>query len=450
MATPVIMPKQGQSVESCIITQWFKKKGEQVKIGELLFAYETDKAAFEEEAPVDGIILEVFYKEGDEVEVLKNVAVIGKENESIEEFLNDADSRERKESPAQESEEKTHAVSTGVSDQKPVTADSAPATNQSQKFISPRARKLAGEKGVAITDIQGTGPSGRIIERDILAYMEKRPKISPLAKRAMEAEEKISAETGSGLAGTINYDDLKAKVNEVYAGDFDDKPLSNTRKIIAKSMYASLQNTAQLTHHLSADARKLLELRSKVKAKQKEGFEYNITLNDMVCYAVVRALKKHSEVNAHFLGDSIRTFKKVHLGLAVDTERGLMVPVVRNADDLSLFGLSSQLRAVAENCKTGKINPDLLASTAASFTVSNLGNYGVEMFTPIINVPQVGILGVNTIIQRPAQLENGAFGFVPYMGLSLTYDHRAVDGGPATIFLAAIRDEIENFDTTIL
>jgi len=215
-------------------------------------------------------------------------------------------------------------------------------------------------------------------------------------------------------------------------------------------MHASLQNSAQLTHHLSADARKILSLREKVKNLQAEGYEYNITLNDMVCYALIRALKKHPDANVHYLGDSIRYFKKVHLGMAVDTERGLMVPALRNADDLSLPGLSAQLSQLAAACREGNVDPDLLQPDAASFTVSNLGAYGVEMFTPVINLPQAGILGVNTIIQRPAQLEGGAFGFVPYMGLSLTYDHRALDGGPATLLLAGIKKEIETFDHDLI
>ena len=214
-------------------------------------------------------------------------------------------------------------------------------------------------------------------------------------------------------------------------------------------MYESISNSAQLTHHLSADVRKLQVLRNKVKANMDKGSVVNITLNDMVCFAVIRALQKFPEANSHFLGDSIKTFKKVHLGFAVDTPRGLMVPSVQNADDLSLTGLSNRLRETADQCHKGLVNPDLLASTAASFTVSNLGNYGVEIFTPIINLPQVAILGVNTIIMRPADLGNGVFGFIPVIGLSLTYDHRAIDGGPATLFLKEIKTQIENFNESI-
>lgn len=216
-------------------------------------------------------------------------------------------------------------------------------------------------------------------------------------------------------------------------------------------MHSSLQNSAQLTHHLGADARRILDLRKKAKSALEDGaLTVNITLNDMVCFAVIKALKKFPNVNSHFLGESVRYFNKVHLGLAVDTERGLMVPVVRNADDLSITGLAAQLKEIAAACRNGSVNPDILAPEAGSFTVSNLGNYGVEMFTPVINLPQSAILGVNTIVPRPKDLGDGVYAFVPYIGLSLTYDHRSLDGGEATRFLKQIAIEIETMDINLL
>jgi pyruvate dehydrogenase E2 component (dihydrolipoamide acetyltransferase) len=210
-------------------------------------------------------------------------------------------------------------------------------------------------------------------------------------------------------------------------------------------MYNSLQNSAQLTHHLSADARKILALRKKFKKEFADGtVTQNVTINDLVCFAVIRALEKFPQANTHYLSGTIKWFKKVHLGLAVDTERGLMVPAIQNADDFSITGLSSRLQQAASQARNGNINPDLLKPEAASFTVSNLGNYGVEMFTPVINLPQSAILGVCTIIPRPKEIEDGVYGFVPMIGLSLTYDHRSLDGGEATLFLAEIKNQIEN------
>jgi len=194
----------------------------------------------------------------------------------------------------------------------------------------------------------------------------------------------------------------------------------------------------------------MLQLRKEVKARREDGYPYDITLNDMVCFAVIKSLLLHPGANGHFLGDHIRIFDQVNLGMAVDTDRGLMVPALPNADRYSLPELSQKLKEIAVNSKKGNISPDLIVPEAATFTVSNLGNYGVEMFTPVINLPQVGILGVNTIIQRPATLADGSFAFLPFMGLSLTYDHRALDGGPATLFLAEIKKQIEQLNTGLL
>jgi pyruvate dehydrogenase E2 component (dihydrolipoamide acetyltransferase) len=197
---------------------------------------------------------------------------------------------------------------------------------------------------------------------------------------------------------------------------------------------------------MSADVRHLLEARQKIKqAKLTQSSVQDITLNDMICWCVIRALEKFPDANSHFLDDKIRSFRKVHLGIAVDTQRGLMVPALKNASDMELPELSQELKSLADACKKGNINPELIKSTAATFTVSNLGNYGVEMFTPVINLPQAGILGVCTIINRPADIGNNIFGFVPYIGLSLTYDHRAIDGGPATLFLKEVKEQIESF-----
>jgi pyruvate dehydrogenase E2 component (dihydrolipoamide acetyltransferase) len=412
MATAVIMPKLGQSVETCIITRWFKSKGESVSVGDILFSYETDKASFDLESPVEGDLLEVFFGEGAEVPVLVNVAVIGKSGEATDSF-NPGHSDT---SPASKetSANNAHGASEAIKDLK------ASETVEGQSFlnkkirISPRAKRMAENKGVNYNNLQGSGPNGRIITSDI----EK-------------------AQSNDTLTGKRVYPE---------GAEFSEQPLSNVRKIIAKAMHSSLQNSAQLTHHMSADVRSLLEARQKIKNNlSADKNQQDITLNDMICWCVIIALKKFPEANSHFLDDRIKTFHKVHLGLAVDTPRGLMVPTVKNADDMDLISLSKALKSVAESCKKGSINPELIQSTAATFTVSNLGNYGVEMFTPVINLPQAAILGVCTIINRPADIGNNTFGFVPYIGLSLTYDHRAIDGGPATLFLREIKEQIEAF-----
>ena len=441
MAEIIIMPKQGQSVESCIITE-IKKKGDVVKKGDILFSYETDKASFEEEAPADGVVLEIFCDEGDEVPVLENVMVIGQPGEKAP-LTPQTDS-----TPTPQKGDLEVQQSVIIEVQVPNVVTSNPPRGAGG--LSPRAKNLAAAEAIDASQLTGSGPNGRVIEKDVKVALENRPKLTPLAKKiAVEAGVQPQG-AGSGLAGMAKSTDLTSPVNAVYGVDYEDKKLSNMRKLIAKAMHTSLQNSAQLTHHLGADARNIQNLRKKAKAAFEAGtLSANLTINDFVCFAVVKALKKFPNVNSHFLGDSMRLFNKVHLGLAVDTERGLMVPAVRNADDLSIIGLSNQLKEVANACKKGAIDPELLAAESATFTVSNLGNYGVEIFTPVINQPQSAILGVNTIVPRPKDLGDGVYGFVPYIGLSLTYDHRALDGGEATRFLKQIAIEIETLEVEI-
>jgi len=445
MAVVVILPKQGQSVESCIITEIKEKKGDSVKKGDVLFSYETDKASFEEESPVDGVVLECFYQDGDEVPVLLNMMVIGQPGEDYSALL--GEEVRGKEQEVSNKEQEVRGKEQVTVKAEPVNQLTNQPINQST-FVSPRAKNLAAKESIETSLLAGSGPKGRVIEKDIQAVLENRPKMTPLAKQ-IAAQDKIQPQqgSGSGLAGTAKSTDLQAVTNTVYGVDFEDKKISNMRKLIAKAMHSSLQNSAQLTHHLGADARRMMELRKKIKKAMEAGtLTTNITINDMVCFAVIKALKKFPNVNSHFLDDTMRLFNKVHLALAVDTERGLMVPVVRNADDLSIIGLANQFKEIANGCRKGGISPELLASEAGTFTVSNLGNYGVEMFTPVINLPQTAILGVNTIIPRPKDLGDGVYAFVPYIGLSLTYDHRALDGGEATRFLKQIAIEIETLE----
>ncbi len=446
------MPKQGQSVESCIVTEFKKKVGDKVSVGDVLFSYETDKASFDEESKVAGTVLACFFNDNDEIPCLTNVMVIGEPGESFSEYAPSGAG-----APAVQAAEPASPV--------PAATPKPAAAPESQKVgpqevdgavdadapVSPRARRLAAEKGVDTAQIAGSGPHGRIIERDVAAA-QGAPK-SGLAKAMMAAGGLQAPATGSGIGGMVKGSDLKvwkATHTEGLAGEGDEfkvEKMSNMRKLIAKSMYNSLQNTAQLTHMLGADARRVQALRKKAKKALEEGrIDANITINDFVCYAVIKALKKFPKVNSHCLGDAMRLFNVVNLGCAVDTERGLMVPCVKHAEDLNILGLSKALKKVAEDCKKGSINPDLLSAEAASFTVSNLGGFGVEWFTPVINVPQSAILGVGTIVPRPKDLGAGVYAFVPYLGLSLTYDHRALDGGEATRFLKQVATEIENLE----
>ena len=439
MAQVVIMPRQGQSVESCIVTEFKKKVGDKVAIGDVLFSYETDKASFDEESKVEGTVLACFYSENDEIPCLSNVMVIGEPGESFEEFAPSkeaAPETQAEAGPAQAVEE-AGVETAGFEANSAAAVPGAP--------VSPRARKLAGRMGIDPCQVAGSGPHGRVIARDIAAAQGA--PLSGLAKAMSCSGGWQAPRCGSGPGGMVKASDLKewAPV-QAASGDFTVEKMSNMRKLIAKSMYNSLQNSAQLTHMLGADARAVQALRKKAKKALEEGrIDANITINDFVCFAVIKALQKFPKVNSHCLGDSMRIFNTVNLGCAVDTERGLMVPCIPHAEQLDIIALSKALKKVADDCKKGSINPDLLSAEAASFTVSNLGGFGVEWFTPVINIPQSGILGVGTIVLRPKEI-GGELAFVPYLGLSLTYDHRALDGGEATRFLKQVAVEIETLD----
>lgn len=466
MATAVIMPRQGQSVESCIISKWHKKKGDRIQVGNLLFSYETDKASFEEEAKVEGVLLEIFFQEGDDVPCLENVCVIGNEGESAEEFRpgGQAGSASATDAAIQAagSEEKKAGTSgpaaPAVSAASAVTEASAAVYTEGRLKISPRARNLAEKIGADPRYASGTGPEGRIVEKDIEALRESGQFLTAAARQQLAGASPEQTVAGTGIGGRITSADVgrvEAKT-EAAAGQiagepaaapaFEEVKLTNIRKVIAKAMHSSLASTAQLTLNSSFDASDIMAFRKKLKeSKDALGLE-NITINDIILYAVSRVLKNHRELNAHFLDDRMLLFNNVNLALAVDTERGLMVPTIFNCDLKSLNEISKEARQLVKMCQSGTINPDLLKG--GSFTVTNLGTLGVESFTPVLNPPQTGILGVNTILRRAREVD-GEYEFYPAMGLSLTFDHRAVDGAPAARFLQELAKSLENFSVML-
>ena len=352
------MPRQGQSVESCIITAWNKKVGDAVEKGDILFSYETDKSSFDEAAPESGKLLAIFQEEGDDVPCLENVCVIGADGEDFAQFA-----------PAGE-------------------AASAPAAEAAPAAAAP-------------------------------------------AEAAAAAAEAAPAAAAPASA-LPEYEDVK---------------MPNIRKIIAKQMCASLTGMAQLTLNTSFDATKVMELRKSLKAGAEKMGLANITLNDIILYAVSRVILNHKGVNAHCLDETIRYFNTVNLGVAVDSPRGLMVPTVFHAEKMSLNELSKAAKGVISAAQGGTINPDLLKG--ATFTISNLGAMGIESFTPIINPPQVAILGVDCITRRVKEV-NGEDVFYSAMGLSLTFDHRVLDGADAARFLKDLVFALENFDLLLV
>ena len=447
MATPVIMPRQGQSVESCIIGKWYKKVGDKVAAGEDLFTYETDKAAFDEAAKVDGEILAIFFEENDDVPCLTNVCVIGNKGEDFSAL----DPRGASAAPA-EAAPAAAPVAAPVA-----SAAAAPATPAATTIagISPRAKATAEKHTVDLRQVEPTGPKGRVIERDIFKLIDE----GKFATGAAGTDFAVGT-TGSGIGGRVSAADLTALAQAPVAAapaapvsDTYEEKHSNIRKLIAKSMVNSLSTMAQLTYNMSFDASDILDFRARVKkAKEaglteKLGLPDSITINDIILYVVSRVSLNHKMCNAHYMDDHMVFFNTVNLGMAVDTPRGLMVPTIFNSDRLSIAEISRQAKDKAASCQKGTISPDELKD--GSITVTNLGSLGIESFTPVINPPQTAIIGVNCLTTKVRDV-NGVAVPYPSMSLSLTADHRAVDGAPAARFLQDLTKALENFSLFLL
>jgi pyruvate dehydrogenase E2 component (dihydrolipoamide acetyltransferase) len=418
MATALIMPKQGQSVESCVIVGWKKKVGDPVKAGEVLCEVETDKATFEVESPAEGTLLAIFYPAGSDVPVLTTIASIGKPGEKVD-GMKSGDVAGTPSAHAQ-------AAPAPVAHAAPVAAATAADSPGGKIMASPRAKALAASRGVSLVGLKGTGPGGRIIERDVMAAGAS----APAQAAPAQALPRVAAQA--------------PHVGPMPGGEFTEIKVTGIRKLIADRMLASLQSSAQLTMHASADARAVMDLRKKLKESPEQFGLRDVTINDIVLFAVSRALLQHPDLNALYTGEALRQYAVVHLGIAVDTPRGLMVPVIRNAHALSLREIARESGRLIAGCREGKINPDELSG--GTFTVTNLGALGVQGFTPVLNVPQVGILGVGAIGPGPVMAPDGSVTFRAQITLSLTVNHQVVDGAPGARFLQTLSQAIAGID----
>ena len=467
MATAVLMPRQGNTVETCLILEWKKEPGEKVRKEEAICSVETDKATFDVESPVEGVLLERFFEEGVDVPVLTNIAVIGNPGEAYDD-LKPADGTVAggpAERPGAAAERGPNADRSPAGSVKPdrtgdvataeaVAQTSSPAAGGHRPFtgaISPRARRLAGGKGVVLDGLTGSGPGGRIIERDILQALRERPPLTPAAREAVQAlgPAVVVPSVGSGIGGRVVAGDLRAGAATqtpdfaALPEDITEVQVRGVRKLISERMLASLQSTAQLTLNSSADAARLLAYRKKLKASPEDAGLRDVAINAIVLYATAKVLARYREINALYENERILQYGNVHLAFAVDTPRGLLVPVIRNAHRLSLKQIADESRRLGEAAAKGTVNPDDLQG--GTFTVTNLGQQGIESFTPILNPPQVAILGVGSINLKPVQ-QHGEVVFVPHLGLSLTINHQVVDGGPAARFLQELSSWIAHIE----
>lgn len=473
MASPILMPQASNSATSYLLAAWKKKVGETVKKGEVLCEVETDKAIVEVESERDGVLLAQLYKAGDDVPVLVPIAYVGEAGEKPPSPLTPLPQAARVEKPPSPPSPLPQAARV---EKMPDPAPSAPSSpyhpegkglgiRAENTPISPRAKLLVQAVGLDLAQvaISATGPEGRIIERDIRQALAQHPKLTRAAQTSAQGV-RLPAQ-GTGIGGRITQADIQAQlvqaqaqlaqaqsaqvgqapVQSSVADELEIVPLRGTRKVIAERMLASLQNTAQLTLNAWAEARALLDYRARLKNSAEGLGLREVTINDLVLYATARALLGFPYMNTHLKDHALHHYKRVHLGFAVDTPRGLLVPVLHDAHHMSLKHLSQTAKRLAESAISGKIAPaDLEGGT---FTVTNLGSLGVEHFTPVLNPPQVGILGVGGIVLRPVgDLDGKNVQHVPHIALSLTVDHQAVDGAPAARFLQGLSKLLSQVD----
>jgi pyruvate dehydrogenase E2 component (dihydrolipoamide acetyltransferase) len=404
MVHEVILPRLGETLQKeGIIVEWLKQAGDPVQRGEVLFTTETDKATVEVESPATGFLRKILVPAGKTVPLFTVVALI---TQTADEDISAYESRfQVPDSGLQVAEATTPA---------PSKAETLrPATERI--FASPRARKLAREKEVDLALVTGTGPKGRIVEQDVLDYLTLRPKAPP----------------------------TQPSVPPVGVPAVESVPLTGVRRIIAERMASSVHTTARVTLVTEADATAFIEAREQLKTDVADEWGFAPGYNDLLGVIVARALREFPYMNARLSADgqAIERLPVVNLGMAVDTERGLLVPVIRDAGHMGLRAFGTEFRVLVERARAGKSLPEDL--TGGTFTITNLGMYEIDAFTPIINLPEAAILGVGRIQPKPVA-RDGEIVVRQMWTLSLVFDHRLVDGAPAARFLQRIKQFVEN------
>jgi pyruvate dehydrogenase E2 component (dihydrolipoamide acetyltransferase) len=410
MATPIDMPQLGLTMEKGTILQWLKAEGEKLEKGQPVVLIQTEKVEYEVEAPAAGTLLKVVAKEGEELPVGGLMGILGQPGEDVSALLAGATaSGEPSTQRVAESREPRAESRAGAV---------APVRAPGERIkISPVAKKLAQEHGIDIATLTGSGPEGRIVREDV--------------ERAIATK---SREPHPALrAGYPESREQRGAAPEVI-------PLAGIRKVIFDRMGQSWREAARVTLFADADMTEVVRLRQAKGAEWERGFGIKPSYSDLIHMAVARALREAPRINCRLDGQGVRIRKEVNLAFAVDLGEGLVTAVIRSADKKSLGDLAKKARDLAERARSGRLAPDDMAD--GTFTVTNLGGLGVESFTPIINPPQAGILGVGKILEKPVVL-GGDIHIRSMMTLSLVFDHRLIDGAPAAKFLAKVKELLE-------
>jgi pyruvate dehydrogenase E2 component (dihydrolipoamide acetyltransferase) len=381
MSKEFVMPKLGMTMEEGTITKWLKKEGDRVEKGEPIVEIMTDKVNMEVESPYEGTLLKIIAKEGDVVPILQPIAIIGEEGEEVK---------------VEEKKEEIKVEEEGI-----IKA-------------SPAAKRLAREAGIDLSLIKGTGPDGRIVEKDVLAYIEAYKKVEPAPQVTTEPSIKVSEPT------------------------YREEPISSLRREIASRLSKSYREAVHITLEFTADVTNIVKIRERLKEKASINNLPVPTFNDIFVRIVSLVLKDYPNLNAHFDGEKLTIFNTVNMGVAVAVKEGLMVPVVKEAEKKNVFEIARITSDLVNRTREGKVLPDELSG--GTFTITNLGMFGIDFFTPIINPPQVAILGIGRIKEtlKPGNI------VVNEVVLSLSVDHRIVDGAPAAMFLRDLGEALKD------
>lgn len=427
MAEFIVMPKMGLTMTEGFLTNWRKSEGDTINAGETIFDVETDKLTNTYESKVSGVLRKILVNEGT-VSVLMPVAVIGTKDEDISSLIFQAGQGQ-----TEQVKEETKTEALGA-----VAAEGSRATGRAR--ISPRAKKIAQELGVDPSAVNGTGPGGAVTEDDIRKFAEGINSAAKISPTAAVVAQQLGVDTGMIEKETrIMKDDvIKFKLSEQlekYAAPKEfRKTMTTMRKVIAKRMHESVQISPTVNYNLKVDTTAMKQLKEELKDCVK------LSYTDILVKIVSTVLLEHPLLNSSIDGNEIVTRNYVNMGVAVALPDGLLVPVIKYANVKGLKDISKEIRELSQKARMNELNPDEL--TGGTFTITNIGMYGIESFTPIINQPEVAILGVNTI-EEEAKVIDGHVKIRPMMNLSLTADHRAVDGAVAAEFMAKLKMYIE-------
>lgn len=442
MAKDIFMPKLSSTMAVGTLLQWFKEEGDTVEIGEPLFEIMTDKINIEVESYDRGVLLKRYFDVDEEVPVNQIIGYIGEVSENVPDSSPGLSGAEEE---VQETEE------TKVSVQQTTPIEVSAVQNGEKPRATPAARRLAHTNNLELVFIEGSGPKGRVHRKDVVTHLETAttaPKTTPLARKVALAEQvDLSAVTGSGANGKIVKADVisatspKSVAPVAAPAESQRKKMSGMRKVIAERMSQSAYTAPHVTLTTEVEMTKVKELRVALLPVIEKQTGFRVSFTDILVKAVAAALARHPQVNVSIDGDEIVLHTQVNIGLAVAVTDGLMVPVIKDVLSKGLAELTKDAKEIGQRARENKLLPDQLKGS--TFTISNLGMYAIDAFTPIINQPESAILGVGRIQDKPVAI-NGALEIRPMMALSLSFDHRAIDGAPAAAFLTELKGILEN------